>query len=108
MPCLTRTCTDVSGGNNHTPPVCSTAQTVQLGRIKKIIKQDGDVKAVSTDANYTIAKAAVRITSAAERLHETNGDMSPYCYLSVCRRCSSTCSWRPLRSMHLQGKRLSC
>jgi histone H3/H4 len=30
-----------------------------ITRVKRIIKQDGEVKAVSTDANYAIAKAAV-------------------------------------------------
>lgn len=34
-------------------------QTLPITRVKKIIKQDGEVKAISNDANYVIAKAAV-------------------------------------------------
>lgn len=46
------------------PPAASTAaplcmQTLPITRVKRIIKQDGEVKAISTDANYAIAKAAV-------------------------------------------------
>lgn len=36
-------------------------QTLPITRVKRIIKQDGEVKAVSTDANYAIAKAAVSL-----------------------------------------------
>ena len=34
-------------------------QTLPITRVKRIIKQDGEVRAVSNDANYAIAKAAV-------------------------------------------------
>lgn len=32
--------------------------TLPITRVKRIIKQDGEVKAISTDGNYVIAKAA--------------------------------------------------
>jgi hypothetical protein len=38
---------------------CLVLQTLPITRVKRIIKQDGEVKAISTDANYAIAKAAV-------------------------------------------------
>lgn len=41
------------------PAFASALQTLPITRVKRIIKQDGEVKAVSTDANYAIAKAAV-------------------------------------------------
>lgn len=35
-------------------------QILQFGRVKKIVKQGSDVKAVSNDANYAIVRATVR------------------------------------------------
>ena len=39
------------------------AQVLQLGRVKKIVKQATDVKAVANDANFAIARATVRCTT---------------------------------------------
>jgi Histone-like transcription factor (CBF/NF-Y) and archaeal histone len=50
------------------PQTCSShccMQTLPITRVKRIIKQDGEVKAVSTDANYAIAKAAVSLPACA-------------------------------------------
>ena len=40
---------------------------LQLGRVKKIVKQASDVKAVANDANFAIARATVRPTSSPQR-----------------------------------------
>ena len=43
-----------------TPGAVPPPQVLQIGRVKKIVKQGTDVKAVSNDANYAIARATVR------------------------------------------------
>jgi len=36
-------------------------QVLQLGRVKKIVKQASDVKAIANDANFAIARATVSL-----------------------------------------------
>ena len=42
-----------------TPGAVPLPQVLQIGRVKKIVKQGTDVMAVSNDANYAIARATV-------------------------------------------------
>ena len=46
---------------------CLQMQVLQLGRVKKIVKQASDVKAVANDANFAIARATVSLKLAGTR-----------------------------------------
>ncbi len=79
------------------------AQTLPITRVKKIIKQDGEVKAISNDANYAIAKAAVRFGVPAGCLNSEWGSGSRHLQVGAQLWDRGRCSGRRNRSALTQA-----